>query len=1323
METAVMKHRAFRYLRTAALLAAILALTAPGRAAETDIAPAPLGTAPSASVLPNLMFTLDDSGSMGFTWMPDNLRDSKSCKGYLFDSDESGRVLTSCLVFPDSGNSSWNWSNDTTPSEQDSTRNTPTQPWPAGPPQYAAQSNTIYYNPLITYSPGKDATGNDLPSMDSATTSGWTKVPINPYVSSNTGDLTSEWPDPVFCKNAFDNPTSSSNCRRNGFKDGSSYLSGGPVWYASGPFRYSNAQNKTDGTYGWPNATGSSSNFRWIRIRFGTPHYYNIVPREYCTDANLTSCALRTSPSNPYVFPAPVRYCQNESMANADGQQSGNSGGTPRCQAKRDSNHQWMRYGNFSRIDIVPSVGTFAGRPNRTDCAAAPNCTYSEEMTNFANWFAYYHTRMQTMKTAAGRVFSVLDDGYRIGFVTINAKDGSRYLKLDKFTPTHRQDWYDTFYKQQPSGGTPLREALSRVGRHYAGVTGGINDFMPDDPIQYSCQQNYTILTTDGYWNNNAGQDINGNAIGDQDNVDAGFSKRTAGAFDGNLGGTAGSSAGSADTLADVAMYYYKTDLRTSGLVAEDNVPTTTKDTAPHQHMVTFTLGLGLDGLMDYRPDYETAPTGDFARIKNGDPSGCSWTSGKCNWPQAKRDDASALDDLWHAAVNGRGKYFSAKDPGTLQTGLTEALAAIQVTTGAAAASATSTPNITPTDNYIFSSTYRTGKWDGEVVAERIDTVTGDIIPGLSWSAGGQLNARVSTNSDTRKIYTFAHAAANKRIDFLYNSMNSTYQAVFKNKCSALPQCAAMAPADQARANDGENLVNWLRGQSGNSDIFRARENVLGDTVNSKPAFVAEPRLQYADAVTPDYNSFKIANANRQGVLYISANDGMLHAFNGDTGQELWAWVPRMIRPDLYKLAVSNYNTQHRYFVDGSPQVMDVFFKGPKKWKTVLVGGLKAGGRGFFALDITDPLNPAGLWEVCADPSGTLECADAGDKDDNIGFSFGDPIITKWAKDPDKWVAIVSSGYNNVSPGDGKGYVWVIDIETGKILDKKDTGVGDTTTPSGLAHLTGFTKNFAVDNTASLVYGGDLEGNVWRLDMTSMSFQRIGRLRDGSSPAKPQSVTTKVDITQFDAGFNAIYVATGRLLGTSDLQDPATLVPPQNLAYQQTVYGFKDTGSDLGNLRLPAAKLVQQTISVVDANTRTISNNAVDWSTQNGWYVDLNPANQSPGERVTIDPQLVRGVLLVATNEPKSEPCSAGGVSWTYQFDYRSGSYIASAAQQAVGTKLSQALVAGVVVYRLPSGQLKYSAIDVTGKKVVGGVNPGVGGSIGKRVSWRELIL
>jgi type IV pilus assembly protein PilY1 len=144
-------------------------------------------------------------------------------------------------------------------------------------------------------------------------------------------------------------------------------------------------------------------------------------------------------------------------------------------------------------------------------------------------------------------------------------------------------------------------------------------------------------------------------------------------------------------------------------------------------------------------------------------------------------------------------------------------------------------------------------------------------------------------------------------------------------------------------------------------------------------------------------------------------------------------------------------------------------------------------------------------------------------------------------------------------------------------------------------------------------------------------------------------------------------------------------------------------------------------MTVIDANNRSISNNAVSWSTQNGWWVDLNPAGDSPGERVNIDIQLVRGALLVATNEPNDEACSSGGNSFFYQFDYQSGSYLASSPGAVVGIKLGAALAAGFVVYRLPSGQLKYTGIDITGQKQTGGVLPGSAGSLGRRATWREL--
>jgi type IV pilus assembly protein PilY1 len=1131
-----------------------------------------------------------------------------------------------------------------------------------------------------------------------------------------------------------------------------------------------------------------------------------------------------------------------------------------------------------------------------------------------------------------------MDDRYRIGFVTINASDATRYVKVDKFDVTHKANWYTTFYAMTPSGNTPLRRALSRVGRHYAGQIDGINDFMPDDPVQYSCQQNFALLTTDGYWNSSGGVKLNGTTTMDnQDGMVETFVNRPSGTLDGagatvtnndstqtleqivcvsnttanfsgspdtncgcavnlkrvkqrtldtittttivdgvpqppttstvstfqditacdalqqttvtrvtvaeqvvctrnntaNFSGTPDTNCGCptgnptrrrikqrtrdmdeivvvydgvpsaptyanpgastfqditacttnsltagpttvtpigapavtttgstitsanftvnpnptvlpgatsssttpggfANTLADVAMYYYKTDLRDTGwpvAISKNNVPTSPKDQAAHQHMVTFTLGLGLDGLMNFRPDYETAIAGDFAQIRTG-ATGCSFspggTSSICNWPQPAADGPTALDDLWHAAVNGRGSYFSAKDPNSLQSGLTSALSAIKTTVGAAASSATSTPNVTPTDNFIYSSTYRTVRWDGEVVAEKIDVVTGSVVPGIAWAVGPLLDARSLPASEDRTIYTFDSAAANKLKPFLYANLTGTEQAFFDDNCTknptVWPQCGAMSVADLAVANSGDNLVNFLRGQKQHElNYYRVREHTLGDTVNAKPAFLGKPNLLYGDAVVPDYNSFKSGPAaSRTPVLFIASNDGMLHAFHGGEavdggGTELWAYVPRMLQPELFKLAANNYDVNHRYYVDGSPATMDVFIGGA--WKTVLVGGLNAGGRGYYALDVTDPANPKGMWEVCADPTGTLDCAY---KDDNFGYSYGQPIITKRPTDG-KWVVIVTSGYNNVLPGDGKGYLFVLDAETGAILDKVDTGVGDTVTPSGFAKISGFATNFAVNNTTTIVYGGDLLGNVWRVDMSTPgpTVQLIGQTLDGAG--KPQSITTRPEITRFDAGFNAIYVATGRFLGASDLQDPATLIPPANLAYQQAVYGFKDTGTNLGSLREPAANLVQQTLSVIDANTRTVSNNAVDWSTSNGWWMDFNPANDSPGERVNIDMQLVRGTLLVATNEPNNEACSTGGNSFFYQIDYRSGSYLASSPGQVLGTKLGSALIAGFVVYRLPSGQLKYTGIDITGQKQTGGVLPGSSGALGRRATWREL--
>ncbi|HEU4709659.1 MAG TPA: PilC/PilY family type IV pilus protein, partial [Methylophilaceae bacterium] len=864
--------------------------------------------------------------------------------------------------------------------------------------------------------------------------------------------------------------------------------------------------------------------------------------------------------------------------------------------------------------------------------------------------------------------------------------NSTNYLAIDNFTSAQKEAWYKKFYAIDPSGGTPLREALSRVGRHYGHITSGINSGMSEDPVQYECQQNFALLTTDGYWsaNSNTGEKLDGTSVGNQDNVDAGYSTRAVGAYDGGKNyGSKWSPAYADNTLADVAMYYYKTDLRSD---FADKVPTTDKDIAQHQHMVTFTLGLGLNGELNYRSDYETATTGDFASIK----------AGTKDWPLPVGDTSTALDDLWHAAVNGRGVYFSAQDPSSLSSGVKGALGNVTVKVGAAAASATSSPNITQTDNYIFSTTYRTVFWDGEVLAKTIDTQTGAVSDTAVWSAQSQLDAQGSG----RTIYKMNMPVSGTptRESFTWSNLNTTEQAYFTNKCSLMSQCSLLDSTTQAVANNGQQLLAFLQGDGTNEDgtvatttkAFRYREHIFGDTVNATPAFVKAPIYNFVDT---GYSTFKSNNSNRQGMLYIAANDGMLHALNASTGAETWAYVPNIVMKDMYKLADKNYGAKHQYFVDGSPQVMDI--QDGSTWKTILVGGLNGGGRGYYALDITNPASPSVLWEFCYD---STYCNVS---DEDLGYTYGNPIIAKLpsgSSNAGKWVVMVTSGYNNVSPGSGEGYLWVLDAKTGAVIQKINTGAGDTTTPSGLAKISSLADNANLDASAKYIYGGDMLGNLWRFNMQTSSAT-VSKLASLVRNGVAQPITTRPEV-----GFvknisdPVIAVGTGSYLGNDDLTNTDV----------QTLYAIRDTGSSVPDVRALTPRTITQS-----STTASIAGDAIDWA-NGGWYADFPESK----ERVTIDPKLTLRTLTVATTTPVGSTCSPGGTSWTYQFYLDTGLNVGSS---ALGQKNTAGVVVGIVIFRLPNGQLKAVATTSDGTQQTFGVNVS-GDAVGsRRTGWREL--
>lgn len=791
------------------------------------------------------------------------------------------------------------------------------------------------------------------------------------------------------------------------------------------------------------------------------------------------------------------------------------------------------------------------------------------------------------------------------------------------------------------------------------------------------------------------------------------------------------------DTLSDIAQYYFVTDLRTAARgncvgalgsghdVCLNNVPAGGQDAASWQHMTTFTLGLGARGRMVFSQSYLSDVSGDYRDVKNGTAANapvCSWqTSGACNWPvpgMANSSDGKIenIDDVWHAAVNGRGTYFSATDPATLTTGLSNAVAGVSARIGAAAAAATSNPNVSAGDNYVFSSTFTTVNWDGELIRQQLDLTTGTLSDTIDWYAQALLDANTS-----RTIWTYDSAVTETDHikPFSWADLTATERAYFSKSAIAtlsqfcVTEATCLSPADQDAAA-GENLVDFLRGvRTYEGPIidpthwYRQRTHLLGDIVSSEAVFVRASLYRYTDT---GYGDFITETAARQGMIYVGANDGMLHAIDGTTGAESWAYIPGLVLPNLFKLADKNYSAQHAFFVDGSPVQGDVYYD--LNWHTILVGGLNNGGRGYYALDITDPSAPTVLWEFT---------------DTNLGYTYGNPIITK-LKDG-TWVVLIASGYNNVSPGDGVGRLYVLDARTGASIRQITTGAGGTATPSGLARINAWVNNTMIDNTALRVYGGDLLGNLWRFDINGdvgaagFDAQLLATLKDASGNAQP--ITARPELGEA-SGYAVIYVGTGRFLGTTDLTNTS----------QQSMYAIKD--SLLTNTTPAVAvysnprtggNFVQQTQTTgtcasgtVFCSTgqivRTSTNLAVSFSANGGWFVDL----PDTGERANTDPTLVLGTLVFTTNKPDASECTAGGYSNLYALSYMTGGAVSTAITTVVAKAIGNAFATRPTIVQLPNLTLRALIRLSDGSTVISDFPIALGSGNTRRVSWRELI-
>ena len=939
-------------------------------------------------------------------------------------------------------------------------------------------------------------------------------------------------------------------------------------------------------------------------------------------------------------------------------------------------------------VEIRPSTPTYAGRLvydentgiGRSDCTdngdGTATCSYAQEIQNFANWFSYYRKRNLTAKAAFSNAIAPTETA-RIGYATINNHNphntaANLRVASMNISPAsgNKKILLDRLFSTIPSGGTPLRMALRQTGQYFEcrandifGSTSNTSPGNSDCPVEPApagqCQQNYTILMTDGFWNShNPG-------VGNTDDDGGNFA---GGAFGDTF----------SDTLADVAMDYYQRDLHAS---LSDDVPATNRDIARylgsatpfetmHQHMQTYSVGFGVNGQLDADPPDPSTP---FA------------------WPQAVADTVTTVDDLRHAAYNGRGQFLSAANPIQLVNAMQEIFDDIASATGTATAVAFNTQEI-ESGTLVFRASFNTKTNEGDLVAQQLNA-DGTIDPTIVWSAAEQLDSKINSSSDSRVIVTYKNNgdATSTGIPFQWAELNTTQQGLLDT-----PQPTGVAASTNTF---GDERLAYLRGQyqnegsNGNNGEFRERADVggkLGDIVHSTPVFVGKPqflnRSGGAYPTTSLYADFVAAKANRPEVTYVGANDGLLHAFNTSDGSELFAYVPDILMKDLSELTDPNY--AHRFYVDLSPAINDVYFTptrgtnaGALSWNTVLVGGLGAGGKGYYALNVT---NPADLDTEAEAKNNVMwefsEADDGGVGNSDLGFTFSQPIITMSNLDDGSgnkvWVAIFGNGYNSTS-ADGDSALYILRLDGG--LDgvwtpnvdffKVSTGYGkaesaDTHTPNGIGGVRAVDINS--DGTVDYVYAGDLQGNLYRFDLTSsiatnwtnapkLLFTARYKAGDAFPRDIVQPITTSPVVVEHpdNPGELIVITATGSWMTTDDATNTEI----------QSIYGIWDDMSNNPTVSMSSTsnQLVEQVFTnystLEDGYTvRSLTNNAVNWkNTGNaankvkGWYIDLDvPAAgggvvEYPGERAVRNLQLRGGVLFVNTVIPKdTAACSTG---------------------------------------------------------------------------------
>lgn len=920
-----------------------------------------------------------------------------------------------------------------------------------------------------------------------------------------------------------------------------------------------------------------------------------------------------------------------------------------------------------------------------TNCTTANENCYrlnfvsSDQQQNFANWYSFYRNRALATISAAALAFYDLSSSVRLTWqglgncTSFTGNDTSNCYNnsLKEYSATHKGQLYAWLQNINFNQSTPLPAALKRAGEFYTTAAPwqkNPNGTGNTTQNTYACRASYHILMTDGQWNATTTMPSNFRHDATTFTLPDGrtYSERKP-FYDSQ-----------AQTLADLAMHYWATDLQPS---LDNKVPayipfksgdTTTdywnarNDPATWQHMTNFVMGLGLTESLNNTNVPWAGSTFAGTGYNN-------LVDGTATWPAASSGSANNVYDLWHAAINSRGEFFSVDSPEAMVQAFDDILSRIADRKSTAARPAINSGQVSTDENdngTLKTVSYQTSyasddNWSGDVkrFEKSWNAETSTLETKEVWSAKanvpGTRNIKIAGTGNTGLADFDANNAA-------LTSYSGTTLLTYLNR-----------DPENANAVDtkGAERLSYLRGnRTGEGTTYRQRSGVLGDFYSSTPAVVLNtPRYleQFSNNLEGNtrYTDFKNSIASRSPRIYVGGNDGMLHGFNALTGVEEFAFIPSAVFPKLNKLTGANYS--HEFYVEGSPVVADVYTG--TEWRTILVGTLKAGGKSIFALDITTPGEEKLLWQF---DENTITDANAV----KMGYSFSQPTIARLHTG--KWAVVFGNGYESANNTNGKAALFIVDAMEGTLLRSLEVQ-GTNGVANGLS--TPKLGDFNGDGTADYAYAGDLQGNMWRFDL-------LRATQDATAPFK---VTNDVPASAFKVGFggNPLFRASADTAGTQRqaiTSAPSLVTHPSGTGYlivfgtgrffdtadkegdksmAQSVYGIWDKqtlGETASNPNISRSSLQAQSITTTTtvsadggtAQGRVISDNAVRWqesndlSAQNGWYLNLV---QTDGEMVVENMSQLGRTIFFQSLVPNDDPCGDGASNWTYAINPYSG--------------------------------------------------------------------